>query len=78
MFWRTSRFSGRRRLLEGPLPIRVLAIVGLWLGARAANRDLGRSWILIGFAIQATAMSIHFAATHHQHGPVTQVGEEWK
>lgn len=40
------------------------SIVGLWLGARAANRDLGRSWILIGFAIQATAMSIHFAATH--------------
>ena len=25
---------------------------------------MGRSWILIGFTIQATAMSIHFAATN--------------
>lgn len=40
------------------------SIVGLWLGARAADRDLGRRWILTGFAIQATAMTIHFAATH--------------
>ena len=40
------------------------SIAGLWLGARAANRDMGRSWILIGFTIQATAMSIHFAATN--------------
>lgn len=40
------------------------SIMGLWLGARAANRNLGRSWILIGFMIQATAMSIHFGATH--------------
>lgn len=40
------------------------SIAGLWLGARAANLDLGRNWILIGFAIQASAMSIHFAATH--------------
>lgn len=37
MFWRTSRLSGRRRPLEGPLPIRVLAIVGLWLGTTAAQ-----------------------------------------
>lgn len=40
------------------------SIVGLWLGARAADRNLGRSWILTGFVIQATAMSIHFGATH--------------
>lgn len=45
--------------------IGVGSIAGLWLGARAANLDLGRQWILIGFAIQATAMSIHFGATHH-------------
>ena len=25
----------------------------------------GRNWILQGFVIQATAMSVHFAATHH-------------
>jgi predicted MFS family arabinose efflux permease len=40
------------------------SIVGLWLGARAADRQAGRNWILQGFVIQATAMSIHFAATH--------------
>lgn len=40
------------------------SIAGLWLGARAANRQAGRNWILQGFVIQATAMSIHFAATH--------------
>ncbi|HEX5377293.1 MAG TPA: MFS transporter [Phenylobacterium sp.] len=45
--------------------IGVGSIAGLWLGARAANRDAGRGWILQGFAIQATAMSVHFAATHH-------------
>lgn len=45
--------------------IGVGSIAGLWLGARAADRDAGRGWILQGFAIQATAMSVHFAATHH-------------
>lgn len=45
--------------------IGVGSIAGLWLGARAADRDAGRSWILQGFAIQALAMSVHFAATHH-------------
>jgi predicted MFS family arabinose efflux permease len=45
--------------------IGVGSIAGLWLGARAADRDAGRSWILQGFIIQATAMSVHFAATHH-------------
>ncbi|WP_304176983.1 MFS transporter [Phenylobacterium aquaticum] len=41
------------------------SIAGLTLGARAADREAGRGWILQGFAIQATAMSVHFAATHH-------------
>lgn len=41
------------------------SILGLWLGGRAADRGEGRGWILQGFAIQATAMSLHFAATHH-------------
>ncbi|WP_304186512.1 MFS transporter [Phenylobacterium aquaticum] len=41
------------------------SIAGLTLGARAADREAGRRWILQGFAIQATAMSVHFAATHH-------------
>jgi len=45
--------------------IGVGSIAGLWLGARAADRSAGRGWILQGFAIQATAMSVHFAATHH-------------
>jgi len=45
--------------------IGVGSVVGLWLGARAADRQGGRNWILQGFVIQATAMSIHFAATHH-------------
>jgi predicted MFS family arabinose efflux permease len=45
--------------------IGVGSIAGLWLGARAADRDAGRNWILQGFLIQATAMSVHFAATHH-------------
>ena len=45
--------------------IGVGSIAGLWLGARAADRNAGRSWILQGFLIQATAMSVHFAATHH-------------
>jgi DHA1 family inner membrane transport protein len=45
--------------------IGVGSIAGLWLGARAADRNAGRTWILQGFAIQATAMSVHFAATHH-------------
>ncbi len=45
--------------------IGVGSIAGLWLGARAADRGAGRNWILQGFMIQATAMSVHFAATHH-------------
>ena len=45
--------------------IGVGSIAGLWLGARAADRSAGRNWILQGFVIQATAMSVHFAATHH-------------
>ncbi len=45
--------------------IGVGSIAGLALGARAADRNAGKSWILQGFAIQATAMSVHFAATHH-------------
>jgi predicted MFS family arabinose efflux permease len=45
--------------------IGVGSFVGLWLGGRAANRNVGRAWILQGFAIQAVAMSTHFAATHH-------------
>ena len=44
--------------------IGVGSIVGLWLGAKAADRNAGRSWILQGFIIQAVAMSVHFAATH--------------
>jgi predicted MFS family arabinose efflux permease len=44
--------------------IGVGSVVGLWLGAKAADRQAGRNWILQGFVIQATAMSIHFAATH--------------
>lgn len=44
--------------------IGVGSIVGLALGARAADRNAGRGWILQGFAIQAVAMSVHFAATH--------------
>jgi predicted MFS family arabinose efflux permease len=45
--------------------IGVGSIVGLSLGARAADRNAGKMWIVQGFAIQATAMSVHFAATHH-------------
>ena len=45
--------------------IGVGSIAGLALGARAADRNAGKGWILQGFAIQATAMSVHFAATHH-------------
>lgn len=45
--------------------IGVGSIIGLWLGGRAADRDAGKAWILQGFAIQAVAMSVHFAATHH-------------
>ena len=41
------------------------SLIGLSLGARAADRGHGRGWILQGFMIQATAMSVHFAATHH-------------
>ena len=45
--------------------IGVGSIAGLWLGGRAADRDAGKRWIQQGFLIQATAMSLHFAATHH-------------
>lgn len=45
--------------------IGVGSIAGLFLGGRAANRNLGRNWILQGFVIQAVAMTTHFAATHH-------------
>ncbi|HEY9233582.1 MULTISPECIES: MFS transporter [Phenylobacterium] len=45
--------------------IGVGSVVGLWLGAKAADRSAGRNWILQGFVIQATAMTIHFSATHH-------------
>ena len=48
--------------------IGVGSIAGLWLGARGADRDAGRGWIVQGFALQAVAMSIHFAATHHALG----------
>lgn len=44
--------------------IGVGSIVGLWLGGRAADRNAGKLWIIQGFCIQATAMSIHFAATN--------------
>ena len=40
------------------------SIAGLWLGAKAADRNVGKSWILMGFGFQAAAMSLHFAATH--------------
>ena len=45
--------------------IGVGSFVGLSLGGRAANRNVGKSWILQGFAIQALAMTTHLAATHH-------------
>lgn len=44
--------------------IGVGSIAGLWLGGRAADRGAGKRWIVQGFLIQATAMSLHFAATH--------------
>lgn len=40
------------------------SIVGLWLGGRAADRNVGKFWIMQGFAIQAIAMTLHFLATH--------------
>jgi MFS transporter, DHA1 family, inner membrane transport protein len=45
--------------------IGVGSMVGLWMGGRAADREAGKAWILMGFAIQALAMTLHFAATHH-------------
>lgn len=44
--------------------IGVGSIAGLWLGGRAADRGEGKRWIVQGFLIQATAMGLHFAATH--------------
>lgn len=41
------------------------SMVGLWIGGRAADRKVGKGWILQGFIIQASAMTMHFAATHH-------------
>ena len=45
--------------------IGVGSVIGLWLGGRAADRDAGKAWIMQGFSIQALAMCVHFAATHH-------------
>ncbi len=45
--------------------IGVGAAVGLWLGGRAADRGAGKAWVLQGILIQAAAMSLHLAATHH-------------
>jgi predicted MFS family arabinose efflux permease len=45
--------------------IGVGSFLGLWLGGRAANRNVGRGWIFQGLALQAAAMTTHFAATHH-------------
>jgi DHA1 family inner membrane transport protein len=41
------------------------AAAGLWLGGRAADRGAGKAWVLQGIALQAVAMSLHLAATHH-------------
>ncbi len=41
------------------------AAAGLWLGGRAADRGAGKAWVLQAIAVQACAMSLHFAATHH-------------
>jgi predicted MFS family arabinose efflux permease len=41
------------------------AAAGLWLGGRAADRAAGKAWVLQGIVLQAMAMSLHFAATHH-------------
>jgi predicted MFS family arabinose efflux permease len=45
--------------------IGVGSVIGLAIGGRAADREAGKAWILQGFALQAVAMSVHFAATHH-------------
>jgi predicted MFS family arabinose efflux permease len=45
--------------------IGVGAAAGLWLGGRAADRGAGKAWVLQGIMIQAAAMSLHLAATHH-------------
>lgn len=41
------------------------SIAGLLLGGRAADRGAGKAWVLSMFAVQACAMGLHFAATHH-------------
>lgn len=41
------------------------AAAGLWVGGRAADRGAGKAWVLQGIALQAVAMSLHTAATHH-------------
>src|SRR4029453_5770101 len=45
--------------------IGVGSMVGLWLGGEAADGQGGKAWILMGFSIQAVAMTLHFSATHH-------------
>jgi predicted MFS family arabinose efflux permease len=40
------------------------AAMGLWLGGRAADRGAGKAWVLQCIALQAVAMTLHFAATH--------------
>lgn len=45
--------------------IGVGAAAGLWLGGRAADRNAGKAWVLQAIAVQAAAMSLHWAATHH-------------
>jgi len=39
--------------------------MGLWLGGRAADRGAGKTWVLSCIGLQAVAMSLHTAATHH-------------
>ena len=41
------------------------AAAGLWIGGRAADRNAGKAWVLQGIVMQAAAMSLHLAATHH-------------
>jgi len=47
------------------LLIGIGSIVGLWLGARSADRGAGKAWLIQGFAIQAVAMMLHLSAIHH-------------
>jgi predicted MFS family arabinose efflux permease len=47
------------------LLIGLASIGGLWIGARAADRGGGKTWLIQGFAIQAVAMTLHLSAVHH-------------